>query len=111
MVVIVLLLLCCCYCVILSRSMIKVNRGRGGGLKGATFTVLLLLFHCYCVIVSRSVIKVNGGDAEESSYLFPTHLLDKLHEENADKVIVIVIATSLTKFVRQNTRGKCRQGC
>merc|ERR1711971_1477984 len=34
----------------------------------------------------RSVIKVNGGDAEESNSLFPSHLLDKLHEENADKV-------------------------
>ena len=33
------------------------------------------------------MIKVNGGDAEESSYLFPTHLLDKLHEENSDKVV------------------------
>merc|ERR1711874_844209 len=34
----------------------------------------------------RSVIKVNGGDAEEGNYLFPAHLLDKLQEENTDKV-------------------------
>merc|ERR1739844_45419 len=34
----------------------------------------------------RSVIKVNGGDAEESNFLFPTHLLDNLHEDDANKV-------------------------
>ena len=32
------------------------------------------------------MIKVNGGDAEESNYLFPSHLLDKLQEETTDKV-------------------------
>ena len=41
--------------------------------------------------MSRSVIKVNGGDAEESSYLFPTHLLDKLQEEDTDKVVNFTI--------------------
>ena len=35
---------------------------------------------------ARSVIKVNGGDAEESNYLFPAHLLDNLHEDDANKV-------------------------
>ena len=33
------------------------------------------------------MIKVNGGDTEESSSLFPSHLLDKLQEENSDKVV------------------------
>merc|ERR1712192_94212 len=37
----------------------------------------------------RSVIKVNGGDTSEENYLFPSHLLDKLHEENADKLPAI----------------------
>ena len=69
--------------------------------KRPTFSpsTFLLLCFCYCVIVivffielllwyfvTRSVIKVNGGDTEEN-YLFPTHLLDKLQEENEDKVV------------------------
>ena len=45
--------------------------------------IIVLLLLC---IVTRSVIKVNGGDTEEN-YLFPTHLLDKLQEENEDKVV------------------------
>ena len=38
------------------------------------------------IVMFRSVIKVNGGDVEESNHLFPAHLLDNLHEDNADKV-------------------------
>ena len=38
-------------------------------------------------IATRSVIKVNG-DTEER-YLFPPHLLEKLQEEDADKVTTI----------------------
>ena len=39
------------------------------------------------------MIKVNGGDAEESNYLFPTHLLDNLHEDDANKVANYAINT------------------
>ena len=52
-------------------------------------------------IMSRSVIKVNGGDTEESTSLFPSHLLDKLPEENADKVVSFAMNECIRKQLNQ----------
>ena len=49
------------------------------------------------------MIKVNGGEAEESSYLFPAKLLENLQEDNATDKVTTCMKDRTDKHDKEET--------